>query len=249
MALHYREFVPRSAALRPLLRCCWSLRGHGGDAAVRRVLPDGCADLLFDLSVRPGIGLWAGTMTRALCLPPASGWTDLFGLRFAPGGLHALLPAAMGSITDAVVALPELPAGWARRLAARLDDCPRARERCAAVAVELRRCAPDAAARRACAALQALAQAPPTRVAALAADWGTSERGLERRFQRWLGVSPKQHLRFLRFERCLQRLGRGGSALDAVAALGYVDQAHLIHEFRAFSGLTPGDWLRDGPAH
>jgi AraC-like DNA-binding protein len=74
------------------------------------------------------------------------------------------------------------------------------------------------------------------------------------RFKTDVGVTPKRYCRILRFQRVVTRAHNGGQtgvrprsdpgltpidwaglALDC----GYFDQAHLIHEFREFSGLTP----------
>nr|WP_246505734.1 helix-turn-helix transcriptional regulator [Coralloluteibacterium stylophorae] len=81
------------------------------------------------------------------------------------------------------------------------------------------------------------------RVEALAAAAGVGRRTLERRFEATLGVSPVQHLRWLRFERARRLLDGGGRAHAHVALdAGYADQAHFIREFARFSGLTPGRW-------
>ena len=147
----YRELLP-GTPLRPLLRCCWSVRGlPDASAASRRVLPDGCADLLFDLGGDP-MAHWIGTMTRAIQVPARHVPVDLFGLRFAPGGLHALL------------------------------DEPSLDARLRHVEAALWRLRPDADALRAVTALAALERDRlPSSVRDLSICWGLTERTLERR--------------------------------------------------------------------
>jgi AraC-like DNA-binding protein len=56
-----------------------------------------------------------------------------------------------------------------------------------------------------------------------------------------VGVTPKRYCRILRFQRALVGAHRGKRVDWAQLAVecGYWDQAHFIHEFRLFSGLTP----------
>ena len=55
------------------------------------------------------------------------------------------------------------------------------------------------------------------------------------------GLTPKLFCRVQRFQKVLRRIRTGrevdwtGVALDS----GYFDQAHFIHDFKAFSGLSP----------
>ena len=81
--LRYEESAPESA-LTAYVRCYWSLRGAArtAEGATWRILPDGCADALFE----PGSETihWVGTMTRALEVRPGRS-ADVFGVRFEPG--------------------------------------------------------------------------------------------------------------------------------------------------------------------
>ena len=64
---------------------------------------------------------------------------------------------------------------------------------------------------------------------------------LERRFDRFIGISPKEFSRVRRFQRAL-RLAREQPMLRwaAIAAgAGYSDQAHLGRDFRQFAGCPP----------
>ena len=52
-------------------------------------------------------------------------------------------------------------------------------------------------------------------------------------------MGPKRFLRILRAQRATGLL-RAGQGWNQVAGdLGYVDQSHLCHEIRDFSGMTP----------
>lgn len=248
--MSYAELLP-CPPLRPLLRCCWSVRGtRPVDGTPWRVLPDGCADLLFDLGAATPQAHWIGTMTRAVLVPAtASAPLDLFGLRFAPGGLHALIGAPLAACTDQRVAIDLWSALWTRDLLDHLAERPDLASRLQCVERALLRARPDTDALRAVDALDSLARGPlPQRVGDLAAQWGMTERTLERRFDAWIGVRPKQHLRYLRFERLLPRLLAGESPATLAADLGYADQSHLIRDVQAFAGISPTGLRREHAA-
>src|SRR5262245_50745268 len=107
-------------------------------------------------------------------------------------------------------------------------------------------------------------QAP---IASLAADAGCSHRHLIRQFRTCIGLSPKKVATLLRFTHSLEAIGQNGPANaarkpyldgsaqsggDAVwapwahiaAECGYFDQSHFIHEFTAFAGATPTQFVR-----
>lgn len=83
----------------------------------------------------------------------------------------------------------------------------------------------------------------PSSAAVLADEMGVGMRTLQRRFMEHVGVSPRQHLRWLRFERARQLLlQRKHRSVDVAMLAGYSDQAHFVREFRRFAGVTPGRW-------
>jgi len=90
------------------------------------------------------------------------------------------------------------------------------------------------------------------RIADIAATCGLSSRHLERLFGDLIDVSPKLLARMIRFERISYALYAAPDvSLRAMAfEYGYSDQAHFIHDFKAFAGQTPGafaEWARLHP--
>jgi AraC-like DNA-binding protein len=81
-----------------------------------------------------------------------------------------------------------------------------------------------------------------TAVAEVADRLGWTGRTLERRFCEQAGLAPKRFARLRRLQRLLASIPVGGEVDWARAAFecGYFDQAHMINEFRALTGLTPG---------
>ena len=75
---------------------------------------------------------------------------------------------------------------------------------------------------------------------------GMSQKHLIQIFKKEVGMTPKLFYRIQRFQRVL-RLTRNGQCTawkDFCLECGYYDQAHLIHDFRTFSGCTPTDYLK-----
>lgn len=73
-----------------------------------------------------------------------------------------------------------------------------------------------------------------------------SSRRLNREFERFIGVSPKFYSRIVRFNCFLENLKlmeKSGVFTELAYQCGYSDQAHMIHECSAFTGLSPLELL------
>jgi len=68
---------------------------------------------------------------------------------------------------------------------------------------------------------------------------------LERKFSVYLGKTPKQLIRIVRFQQVLSDLQalRQNSLTEVAYRNGYYDQSHFIRDFRVCAGYTPKDFL------
>lgn len=243
----YMEALPH-AALAQHIECFW-VRIAEPAPSPHRVLPDGAMDFIFQLA-GPGQAAVVGTMTRALVLPQASR-SDAVGVRFRPGGLAAFLPEHAATLTDRSEAVAEVAGVAVQSLCDRLRMHEDARARVAelerVLQVGLQRAAPLDM--HVGAAVRLIERTGGTVTSAeLVRQLGICERQLERRFAARVGVTPKFFARVVRFKSAQQlarsprgqRVGWAGVAAQA----GYCDQAHLIREFGALAGLSPGAWLK-----
>jgi AraC-like DNA-binding protein len=84
-------------------------------------------------------------------------------------------------------------------------------------------------------------------VGALARELGHSHKHLISLFHDQVGVTPKLLARLVRFERVMARARTDSPPSWAELALehGYFDQAHLVRDFRRFTGLTPTEARRE----
>jgi AraC-like DNA-binding protein len=74
---------------------------------------------------------------------------------------------------------------------------------------------------------------------------GLSERRFIQVFADQVGLTPKLFCRVQRFQKALRHIARSASIDWTHIALlcGYFDQAHFIHDFRAFSGINPSSYV------
>ena len=255
--MEYREYSP-SPALQPFVQCYWAgtPQSRGGDQnGVHRVVPDGCIDILvrFDASTAEGAkpsrprfadrALVVGTMSRPLIVSEADN-TCFLGVRFKPGKAIGFLGVPAGELTDQSIALGDVWTRDGNRLESRLADLRGIGPRLALLEAALlerldRKRAEDPY-------LEALVDLILRRqgsvsIAALSKFAGLSRQHVARKFDRYIGINPKLFCRVVRFQSLLEaiRLARGVDWAAAALELGYYDQAHMILEFKEFSGLTP----------
>jgi AraC-like DNA-binding protein len=238
----YREHRPAPELAR-WIDCFWTrLPGLAEPGDTYRVLPDGCADVVFDLS--DGLDAFVvGPMTQALVIP-AQKHARLLGVRFHPGAAGAFLPAPLSTLVDARVALDAIwmDGAEARERVVEADASGRAIEAFEGlIRARLARVGPHFSP-RVQALIQSLAQGPESAsVASLAAQAGITRQHLRRLFDQHVGYGPKKLARILRLRRALRLLESRGVRTLATVALdaGYYDQAHMNTDFRRLAGGPP----------
>jgi AraC-like DNA-binding protein len=236
-------------ALRPYVAALWIWEGAAPPASYR-VLPDGCIDIIFSSTGAENTDAHrldvVGTMTRCLVVSRV-GVSIVVGARFRPGGAVTFLDCPASEITDASLSLEELWGQDANRLLSRLGECVSISEKLGvfqqALLERIRGAFPEDE-RMMYAARRIVADSSCTNLNNLASDAGLSPRQFRRRFEAEVGVGPKRFGRVIRSQRCLQMvLQRGGRWADLAYEHGYCDQAHLIRDFKEFTGLSPIQYM------
>lgn len=250
---------PREPQLRGIVRSLWHCRDPGA-RGLEQLLPSGLMQLLINVGgdrlrhatsvggpvTRCSAAVVQGLQSRPIVLDRRD-QRELFGVVFEPGAARAVLGISLDAVADTHVDLCDLtPGGPPLRphmlRGATLDQRFARIERWL---LARRRRPIDRMVMRAVVLMQRGEQ----RVCALAADIGTSERRLRRRFRAEVGLPPKQFARVLRMQRALVGL-RGGEPLAVVAqSSGYHDQAHLSHELRELASVSPGDYRQRRPRY
>ena len=172
---------------------------------------------------------------------------SIVGVHFTPGGAAAFLGVPAGALANAHV---ELDALWGRRafeLRERLSLTadPTARFRILEEALLQRMSSRPRAVRAEIAFALVHLGAPSVAIAEVAERVQLSHRRFIEVFLAEVGMTPKRYAMVRRFQRALD-LATAGTRDWAQIALdcGYFDQAHLCHDWLAFTGLSPVDFVR-----
>jgi AraC-like DNA-binding protein len=229
----YRE-VPPHPALRAYVDRLWAGAFAGGGP--RRILPDGCIDVIVELGADAEVRV-VGTMTRAAVIPPVE--VRNVAVRFRPGGATPFLRTPAGALTDRSIDAGDLGLPWlATERFAGCTDLGAALEILHQLLLA-RLPAVDAPDRIVAHAVARLFGATPPSIAALGDELGWSRQHLARMFGVHVGVSPKHLGRVARLQRAVVAVQRGGDLAKAAVDAGYFDQAHMALDFRDLADLTP----------
>lgn len=235
--LELSRFVERVRSIAPV---------QGSVARIDR-LPDGRTSLVFRVNhLGRGDVHVVGPRTRAL-FKEASGFERAVMLDFKPGWSSPLFGVPAQELTDGYVSLDEVWGPDAGRLTAQLVAARTTSEVVACIERALPQFTrptwePSSAslARRAARLLEEVG----ARVELVADRLGVTARHLRRVFLTNIGVGPKDYARSARLKRAVQLSASSSDWSRVAAEAGYYDQAHLIAEFRALVGLTPGSFAK-----
>ncbi|MFZ0631277.1 MAG: helix-turn-helix domain-containing protein [Acidobacteriaceae bacterium] len=262
-----RLFTP-APPLAALVRCFWYWEGIPQPHLRERLLPNGEAAIIFNLrddEMRiydaddpqryTSCGLVGITGPRTNCFAIDTAAEErVIGIQFQAGGTFPFFREPAAEVANQSVALDCL---WGPRAALLREQLLAAASPEAMFALLeselLAHLARPLELHPAVAFARGhICRAPhATTIAGVTQRIGMSQRRFIEIFRDQIGLAPKAFCRVRRFQRVLEAVHRRQSVDWVQVALdgGYYDQAHFIHDFQDFSGMTPAAYLAKATEH
>jgi AraC-like DNA-binding protein len=258
--------IPRPP-LNQFVELLWFHEGLNCDHRLERVLPDGSVELIINLReeerhvfdrmtyrpLRSYRGSWLSGPHSEFIIIDTAPRASMMGAHFRPGGASAFIGLPLDELRNSVVDLEAVWKDGPRSLRDELLEAatPSAKFRILedALVARWRRATPPHRAVRY--ALEHFTREPRSvAVGKVASEIGLSSRRFIEVFTEQVGMTPKVFCRVRRFQHALNEIQHSRKVLwtDVATECGYYDQAHFIHDFKEFCGITPGDYLEDCPA-
>ena len=265
--MDFRRYTP-GWPLSEFVHLFWSCEQYRAPHAKERLLPDGSVELVINLRADisrtydrdnperchtcPGV-IVAGPHSNFFVIDTDE-QEGCMGIHFRPGGAFPFLGVPADELHDTLVGLDALWGRAAAELRERMLDFATPEERFSELGlILLERLGCSRSPHPAVAfSLRRFEHTPHIRtVGDITREVALSSRRFIQVFREQVGMSPKLYCRVRRFQAAVQAIGTGKAVDWTTVALdcGYYDQAHFIHDFRAFSGLTPTMYLSQHTAH
>ncbi len=255
------QIIRPSPLLAPYVKHYWFLTTNNVVQASERVIPTGMICLMFhrgerifslaDNQWQP----WAflsgqGTAYTDLLY---FGAIDMIAVVFQPVGAKAFFNMPMIELNEQNIAISNLGDPQLTELGEKLTDTV-APETCVLLIEQflfkrLYRL-PDYNLKRVHAVIQSIYNGQQN-IDILAQTACLGYKQFKRVFAEYIGANPKDYLRVVRFQKALHILQtRTNTNLTQLTyECGFYDQAHLVKEFKRFSGYTPGEYLAVCPPY
>jgi AraC-like DNA-binding protein len=261
--------------LKLFVRHYWTLKTLGGsspslllpmDHADLILAPEGTFQYYLEDRVLSPRGIHFHGIRRKSIAVLARGGIQVWGVSFQPWGFQPVAGNDMKGFVDQIVNLrdfnPELSQdleafpGTLDGLPGSLDGLPGSLDAGEALIVELERVLVKAfeAARldsRAMERIRQFIEADPEDIGSYCDIAGISIRHMQRLFNQYVGISPRNYQRLKQFETSSRELlyGKQSTSLTNISVdSGYYDQSHFIRSFRDYTAYAPQRFREECPA-
>jgi AraC-like DNA-binding protein len=246
--MKFERYVPRGRLSRHI-RFLWASEQPPQPHSQERLLPTGEMGLFVDVSdTSSSPPILAGASSRPRVLNTGQS-ISMLGVSFAPGGASSFFRTPVSEIANLTVPLDEFCGGSALTLRAEILEAAtnsvrfRVLERYLEALLAAADTPGHPAVRQALGELRSVSE---VRIADLAGRMGIGQRRFIELFRREVGLTPKLYQRVARFQQVLVSIENHRDTVwaDVASLHGYFDQAHLIHDFNTFAGVSPSVYLQ-----
>jgi len=219
-----------------------------GSQKIKKV-PDGCMDLLFEISEDKVNGFLCGCVLSCSDFWLASGQAEIFGVRFLPGFEPDFFNIKMKELVNKKLPLTRLPCGSALLEAIGRETTFKGRIQ---TFLQQYISAPKKkpllfGKKELVIAVKDMAYNSDgkIKISQMSEQSGYSVRYLNRTFIEEMGFPPKRFCKIIQFQRSIELLNYGepDNMTNAATTLGYYDQPQFIRDFKNYAGLTPRQYL------
>jgi AraC-like DNA-binding protein len=219
----------------------WDLRGC--EPYVAESLPHPNIHVIFETTGSVVAGVQTQKFSRVL-----EGQSQVFGIKFKPGGFRPFLKFAASKLADRIVPAESILGKEVSTLEVIVLSSREERKKVEAANAFFRARIPkrrDATIDLARQVVDRILEERDIKtVDDLVDRTGIGKRSLQRMFNEYVGVSPKWVIRRYRLHELVERFHGNEQPCWAELALelGYFDQAHLINDFRSITGYSPTEY-------
>ncbi|WP_118952116.1 helix-turn-helix domain-containing protein [Taibaiella helva] len=258
--MNYQQMLPPDA-LRDYVRYYWVLEYTGTDGLPHSFSPlaDGCPGLIYQQSdanvffdregkTLPPVFLYGQTVRpAAICM---MGRFRMIGACLSPDALRSVFGLNAAELTDTCTDLDAIAARRGIRLSERLLYSLNIPAQLGVLSAyleeEIRKNKKQADALTQEALRLILQSGGAISLKELQRQANLSERSFERKFNQYVGISPKLFAKVCRFQSSLSQLksNRYDKLSDIAYDNGYADQSHFIRTFKEFAGYAPYEFQR-----
>lgn len=252
-----------SLLLAPFVKQYWAIENclPAGCTHVQRIVPSGLMDLMFYLGDKPEIADESRDLSEcAVVSGQQTGFFDivvtgkmtLFSITFKPFGAKMFFNLPSSEFLNQYVPLKFFLKEPVGQIESELHEAASFAEKVAVAErflfnlLKRNQCEHDL--HRVMHSINVINQNKGiVNIDALATEACLSRKQFERTFSAFIGASPKQFLKTLRFQNSLHQKQRNKNIqLTCLAhTCGYFDQSHMIGDYKAMSGKTPSQYFAE----
>ncbi|MEZ5072348.1 MAG: helix-turn-helix domain-containing protein [Bacteroidales bacterium] len=228
---------------------------------IQRIVPTGMSDLTFYLGDRPvslddrkplaGSAVLTGQQGDFFDIR-VSGSMDLFSILFLPQGLPVFFDVPSSELYNQTVTLSDVCRQDAGEIEALLREARTFEERIRRVEAYLVKRLRNNRSRDHFGRIRhSIGLINRSRgligIDELAGEACLGRKQFERIFSRYVGASPRQFLKTVRFQSSIDLKARdpGANLTDITYRCGYYDQSHMVNDFRKLAGMSPTQFFQD----
>ena len=261
----YTEYIP-AIPLQKIVKLIWILEDPSGTLhGYEKIFPDGCAEMIFHFGVpmqkkengeehQQEQSLVYGQLLHFIELKPV-GKIGAIGVKFHPWGLSSLTRIPQFQLNQQTISIRDLFKHADENIDEKIVEAANNIERINLVqqflldilnATTFRNPANFKAMQFAVALLNA--RGNQTKIATIASEMNISSRVLQKKFQKNIGLTPKQLAQIYHFQSVFQFKDKVSSLTELAYAAGYYDQSHFIHSFKEIAGISPQTFFKQESA-
>ena len=245
-----------SLALSPYIKHYWILEIDSNMQVGERTLATGNMQLIFHRKERLFSTLSNDFQPQAFISGQSSGYSDVASdgnlsmivVVFRPYGIKALFPMSMMEFQNKNIPVEDIGDNALKELGKKImttHDNTKCIELIEEFLLKRINGFNDFNFKRVYNAIQLINQQIDIKISNLAQSVYLSQKQFNRVFTDYVGTSPKEFARIVRFQQVLYMLEKNAeiNLTQLAADCGFYDQPHFIKEFKTLSGYTPSEFL------
>ncbi|MCP4131022.1 MAG: AraC family transcriptional regulator [bacterium] len=256
--IQYRWYKPKNPILKRLIKYFYSIESDSIIHLKHKILPTHEVRISFNLSediitheinnVKYSNGIFSSGIWNQPKLVNHNCKLNIIGFTIYPGAAYSLLKIPISEFLNKIINMDCLIKDFSLEIAEKTGKIESASKKIKVIEEELiKMIDPDYFAGKEIFHAMSLLGSKNKFISInqYCNEFGINQRRLERNFNKYIGMTPKQFQKSNRFQNMMDKLilNKYPDLIDLAYDRGYYDQAHFIHDFKTYTGESPKQFM------